>query len=121
MKDSCVTFGVIIGTRGIFNPQLAHGDKKKLLKTLDSLGYKSIILPENDTPSGNIETYQDAKKCASLFKKNQDKIDGILIILPIMTPKVTQLSFICILFSPFLNASITQHADSKCTRDGRVL
>ncbi|MCK5768396.1 MAG: fucose isomerase, partial [Candidatus Atribacteria bacterium] len=82
MKDSCVTFGVIIGTRGIFNPQLAHDDKKKLLKTLDSLGYKSIILPEEETPSGNIETYQDAKKCASLFKENQDKIDGILVILP---------------------------------------
>jgi len=82
MKDSCVTFGVIIGTRGIFNPQLAHGDKKKLLKTLDSLGYKSIILPEGETPSGNIETYQDAKKCASLFKENQDKINGILVILP---------------------------------------
>ena len=70
MKDSCVTFGVIIGTRGIFNPQLAHDDKKILLKTLGSLGYKSIILPEGETPSGNIETYQDAKKCASLFKKN---------------------------------------------------
>jgi len=82
MKNSCVTFGVIIGTRGIFNPQLARDDKKKLLKTLDSLGYKSIILPEEETPSGNIETYQDAKKCASLFKVNQDKINGILVILP---------------------------------------
>jgi L-fucose isomerase-like protein len=82
MKDSCITFGIIIGTRGIFNPQLAHSDRKILLKTLDSLGYNSIILPEGETPSGNIETYQDAKKCASLFKKNQDKIDGILVILP---------------------------------------
>lgn len=82
MKDSCITFGVIIGTRGIFNPQLAHSDRKILLKTLDSLGYNSIILPESETPSGNIETYQDAKKCASLFKKNQDNINGILVILP---------------------------------------
>jgi len=82
MKDSYITFGVIIGTRGIFNPQLAHKDRSILLKTLDSLGYNSIILSEGKTPSGNIETYQDAKKCASLFKKNQDKIDGILVILP---------------------------------------
>ena len=82
MKDSCVTFGVIIATRGIFNPQLAHNDRNILLKTLDFLGYNSVIIPENETPSGNIETYQDAKKCASLFKKNQDKIDGILVILP---------------------------------------
>ena len=82
MKDSCITFGVIIGTRGIFNPQLAYSDRKILLKTLDSLRYNYIILPEGETSSGNIETYQDAKKCASLFKKNQDKIDGILVILP---------------------------------------
>ena len=82
MKNNCITFGVIIGTRGIFNPQLAHSDRNILLKTLDSLGYNSIILSEDETPSGNIETYQDAKKCASLFKENQDKIDGILVILP---------------------------------------
>lgn len=82
MKDCCITFGIIIGTRGIFNPELAKIDRKKLLKTLDSLGYNYVILPENETPSGNIETYLDAKKCAALFKENQDKIDGILVILP---------------------------------------
>ncbi|HKK83855.1 MAG TPA: fucose isomerase, partial [Atribacterota bacterium] len=82
MKNCCITFGVIIGTRGIFNPELAKIDRKKLMETLDSLGYNYIILPEKETPSGNIETYQDAKKCAALFKENQDKIDGILVVLP---------------------------------------
>jgi len=82
MKDDCITFGVIVGTRGIFNPHMALSDRKILLKTLDSLGYNNVILPEDETPSGNIETYQDAKRCATLFKKNQDKIDGILVILP---------------------------------------
>lgn len=82
MKDNFITFGVIIGTRGIFNPVLARNDRKILLKTLNSLGYNTIILSEDETASGSIETYQDAKKCASLFKENQDKIDGILVILP---------------------------------------
>lgn len=82
MKEKRITFGVIVGTRGIFNPQLAINDRKKILATLTNLNYDAVILPENETPSGNIETYQDAKKCAALFKKNQDKIDGILVILP---------------------------------------
>jgi L-fucose isomerase-like protein len=82
MEEKCITFGVIVGTRGIFNPELAQIDRKKLLKILDSLGYNHIIMPEKETPSGNIETYQDAKKCALFFKENQDKIDGILVLLP---------------------------------------
>lgn len=82
MRTSKQTFGVIIATRNIFNFQLAVDARKKVLDKLDSMGIGYIILPESETPTGNIEGYADAVKCAALFKKNSDVIDGILVVLP---------------------------------------
>ncbi|MBN2164899.1 MAG: L-fucose/L-arabinose isomerase family protein [Marinilabiliaceae bacterium] len=76
------TFGVIITTRNIFNFQLAVDARKKVLAKLDMMGFNTIILPESETPTGNIEGYADAVKCAKLFKENSDIIDGIVVVLP---------------------------------------
>ncbi len=76
------TFGLIVGTRGFFNPELAVQGRKDLLARLDQLGYNYIIPPEDATPNGAIETYADAKICAELFKKHQDEIDGVVVVLP---------------------------------------
>ncbi len=46
------------------------------------VGHQAVILSEEDTPLGAVETFQDAEKCAKLFKDNSECIDGILVILP---------------------------------------
>ncbi len=76
------TFGLIVGTRGFFNSALAVEARKKLLAKLDAFGYNYVIPTEDATPNGAIETYADAKLCASLFKQHQDDIDGIVVVLP---------------------------------------
>ncbi len=76
------TFGVIIATRNIFNFQLAVEARKKVLSKLESMGFDAIILPEKETPTGNIEGYSDAVKCAELFRNNANLIEGIIVILP---------------------------------------
>ena len=75
-------FGVIVGTRGFFNPQLAGDGRKKLLAKLEKMGFKPVILPENATPTGAIETIEDARKCARLFNEKRYEIDGIIVSLP---------------------------------------
>lgn len=82
MKIEKQTFGVIVATRNIFNFQLAVDARKKVLDKLESMGFGAVILPENETPTGNIEGYSDAVKCANLFKKNADIIEGIIVVLP---------------------------------------
>jgi len=82
MKLSKATFGLIVGTRNIFNAKLAEDARKVLLKKMDQWGYEYVILPSEETPTGNIETYQDAKKCAVHFSKNRDRIDGVIVVLP---------------------------------------
>ncbi len=80
--DKPTTFGLIVGTRGFFNAELAVQGRQDLLAKLDSLGYKVVIPPVDATPNGAIESYADAKVCAQLFKQHQDEIDGIVVVLP---------------------------------------
>jgi L-fucose isomerase-like protein len=82
MEKTKQTFGVIIATRNIFNAKLAVEARKNVLTRLDELGYGTVILSESETPTGNIEGYPDAVKCAQLFKRNSNVIEGIIVILP---------------------------------------
>jgi L-fucose isomerase-like protein len=75
-------FGLIVGTRGFFNPKLAREGRKQLLAKLESLGYLHVILSESATAHGAIETLADARKCAELFKQERDQIDGVIVALP---------------------------------------
>src|SRR4030043_1845030 len=77
-----ITFGVIAGTRNIFNFKLAQEGRRQIIQELERLGYGVIILPAEETPTGAVETLQDARKCAALFDKNRNNIDGIIVILP---------------------------------------
>jgi L-fucose isomerase-like protein len=76
------TFGVMVGTRGFFNPKLAEEGRKKLLAKLQKMGFNAVILPENATPTGAIQTIEDAHKCARLFNEKRYEIDGIVVSLP---------------------------------------
>ena len=77
-----VTLGVIIGNRGFFPTHLCEAGRKVILKVLEDQGFDVVILPESARQSGTVESINDARACADLFKKNREKIDGILITLP---------------------------------------
>jgi L-fucose isomerase-like protein len=76
------TFGVIIGNRGFFPDVLARDGREEILRILEREGYKSVCLTPQDSKHGSVETLHDARKCADLFKKHGDEIDGILVSLP---------------------------------------
>ena len=76
-----LTIGLIIGNRSFFPDHLCKEAREKLLKFL-SKRFEIITLGENETKFGSVENYKDAKKCAELFSKNKDKIDGIIVSLP---------------------------------------
>ena len=82
MINKKITFGLIIGTRNIFNADLASAERKKMITLLDKLGF-GYVLPDVDaTLAGAIETRADAKICADLFKRNRYQIDGVIVVLP---------------------------------------
>ncbi len=79
---SGTTFGVLVGTRGFFNPALAGEGRRELLGRLEGLGYDHVILPAQATPTGAVETLEDARKGAALFEEHRGEIDGIIVALP---------------------------------------
>jgi L-fucose isomerase-like protein len=82
IMEKTPTFGLIVGTRGFFNPALAAEGRKALLAKLDELGYDYVIPPGDATPNGAIETLDDARLAAEVFKENAEKIDGFIVTLP---------------------------------------
>ena len=76
------TLGVVIGNRGFFPTELCKEGRETILKTLEDEGMKPVLLSTEDTPYGTVETYDQAQKCAALFKEHRSEIDGILVTLP---------------------------------------
>jgi L-fucose isomerase-like protein len=76
------TLGVIVGNRGFFPDHLCETGRHEMLRVLDEEDIQTVVLDPADTPFGSVETLEDAKKCAALFKEHQEEIDGILVTLP---------------------------------------
>ena len=81
-RKSSPTFGVIVGNRGFFPDALAKEGHAFMTGFLKKAGYGCVILSDKDTKFGSVETWEDAKKCAALFKKNREEIDGVIVTLP---------------------------------------
>ena len=77
-----LTFGVIVGSRGFFPHHLAKEGREEMIKVLDAAGYRSIVLSPEQTQHGAVQTPDDARHCAELFKQHREEIDGIIVTLP---------------------------------------
>lgn len=76
------TLGVIFGNRDFFPDHLVSEARQDILALLKELNIDGVMLQEQDTKLGSVETYAHAKACAELFKTNRDRLDGILVVLP---------------------------------------
>ena len=81
-KQAKTTLGVLVGTRGFFPTHLAHEGRGTLLKILKGEGFGTVCLGPRDATGGAVETLADARACADLFRKNAERIDGVLVTLP---------------------------------------
>lgn len=77
-----VSLGVIIGNRDFFPDRLVSEARLDILALFEKLNLKPIMLDEQASKLGGVETFSDAQRCAELFRKHQDEIMGVLVILP---------------------------------------
>lgn len=77
-----VTLAVIVGNRGFFPDHLALSGRKTILEVLEKAGINVIITDEDATNVGSIESLEEARQCAEVFKQHRDEIDGVLVTLP---------------------------------------
>lgn len=80
--ESPVTLGVIVGNRDFFPDQLVSEARQDILALFESRDIRPVIVSEEDTKLGGVETHAEARKCAELFASCRDNIDGVLVVLP---------------------------------------
>ena len=82
MAEKKMTMGVIIGNRGFFPDQLAKVGREEMIQALAKAGMESVVLTPEESKHGAVETHEEAKRCAALFQKNRERIDGVIVSLP---------------------------------------
>jgi len=81
-KDRSITLGVIVGNRNFFPDALVTEGRREVLEVLAERDIETVILNEQSTKLGGVETWEEAKKCAALFDEQRHRIHGILVVLP---------------------------------------
>ena len=76
------TLGVIVGNRDFFPDHLVTEARADVEKLFGELSITPVWVSPEETKLGGIETHEEARKCAALFKQHRDEIDGILVVLP---------------------------------------
>jgi L-fucose isomerase-like protein len=82
MGTQRMTMGVIVGNRGFFPDQLAKSGREEIIQVLQKSGMDVVILGPEDSKYGAVETYQEATRCAELFRAHSARIDGVIVTLP---------------------------------------
>ncbi len=82
MSNRKMTMGVIVGSRGFFPHHLAKTGREEMIAVLTAAGMDVVVLTPEQTQHGAVQTLQDARKCADLFKQNASRIDGVIVTLP---------------------------------------
>ena len=77
-----MTMGVIVGNRGFFPDQLAKSGREEMMRALAQAGSDCVVLGPEESKHGAVETHEEAKRCAGLFQKNRERIDGVIVALP---------------------------------------
>lgn len=82
MKKEKITFALFFANRGFFPGKLIASARKEMIEALRNNGFDYILMDENETRYGAIETIAEGKKYAKFLKENEGKYDGIIVCLP---------------------------------------
>jgi L-fucose isomerase-like protein len=63
--------GVIVGNRNFFPDSLITQGRQDILDVLREQNIDAVILDEQATKLGAVETWESAQKCAALFDENR--------------------------------------------------
>jgi L-fucose isomerase-like protein len=77
-----ISLGVIIGNRDFFPDSLVSKARAEIIDVLKNANIKPVLLGDQETKLGGVETFGDAVKCAKLFSDHKDEIMGVLVVLP---------------------------------------
>jgi L-fucose isomerase-like protein len=77
-----MTFALFFGNRGFFPGELIAGARNELKTEVEQLGFDTLIMNEDATRFGAVETIEEGGKYAAFLKENAGKFDGVILSLP---------------------------------------
>jgi len=77
-----MTMGLIVGNRGFFPDHLAKTGREEMIQVLEKAGIDVVALCPEQSKYGAVETHEEAKRCADLFRSKSIAIDGVIVTLP---------------------------------------
>ena len=63
-----MTMGIIVGNRGFFPGQLAETGREEMIAAVQKAGMDAVVLDPSQSKHGAVETRDEAKRCAELFR-----------------------------------------------------
>jgi L-fucose isomerase-like protein len=77
-----MTMGMIVGNRGFFPDHLAKTGREEMIQALRKAGIDVVTLTTEESKYGAVETHEEAKRCAALFRSKGEQLDGVIVTLP---------------------------------------
>ncbi|MFA5859274.1 MAG: hypothetical protein WC955_09420 [Elusimicrobiota bacterium] len=82
MNQKKLVFALYFGNRGFFPASLIAQARRELVQVLKKNGYGYIILNENATRYGAVETSKEGEVYAKFLDRNRGNYDGVILSLP---------------------------------------
>src|SRR5882757_9932801 len=82
MANKKMTMGLIVGNRGFFPDHLAKSGREEMIRVLKATDIDVVALTPEESKHGAVETREESRRCAELFKNNREQIDGVIVTLP---------------------------------------
>jgi len=76
------SFAVFFGNRGFFPASLQATARKEMREVLEGLGHKVLMLDENATRNGAVETPEEGRIYAEFLRRHRGEFGGVILCLP---------------------------------------
>ncbi len=76
-------FALFFGNRGFMPAELIKGAREDMMKAVKDAGYEYLIMDENATRYGAVETRDEGRIYASWLKSHEGEYDGVILCMPI--------------------------------------
>jgi L-fucose isomerase-like protein len=81
-KKEKSTFALFFGNRGFFPASLMAEARQELAQVLNEWGHSVLMLEEDATRHGAVETAKEGEIYANFLRENRGKFDGVILCLP---------------------------------------
>jgi L-fucose isomerase-like protein len=82
MSNKKTTFALFLGNRGFFPASYIAEARKELTRLLTQWGYDVLMLDDNTTRYGAVETPREGEIYSNFLKANNGKYGGVILCLP---------------------------------------